>query len=142
MNRFPPRSLHSRVERSPGEGRRPRRRPRAQFYGVGGALGFGESFLWSEDPARQQAAGPPAAYAKSGAKRKMIANPSDPMCASLNPLDFPRRATASFNPCAAANGGGPSRLQSARPVAAVAELGSFDPKSMLGCGNGERMLKA
>src|SRR6266542_3087579 len=28
-------------------------------------------------------------------------------------------------PCAAANGGGPSRLQSARLVAAVAELGSF-----------------
>ncbi len=29
------------------------------------------------------------------------------------------------NLCAAANGGGPSRLQSLRPVAAVAELGSF-----------------
>jgi hypothetical protein len=28
-------------------------------------------------------------------------------------------------PCAAANGGGPSQLQSARLVAAVAELGSF-----------------
>jgi hypothetical protein len=31
-------------------------------------------------------------------------------------------------PCAAANGGGPSRLQSARLVAAAAELGSFGSK--------------
>lgn len=33
--------------------------------------------------------------------------------------------TATPNPCAAANGGGPSRLQSASLVAAVAELGSL-----------------
>ena len=40
--------------------------------------------------------------------------------------DYSLREAASFNlePCAAANGGGPSWLQSARLVAAVAELTS------------------
>ncbi len=36
----------------------------------------------------------------------------------------------SAQPCAAANGGGPSRLQSARLVAAVAELGSLGKKEL------------
>ena len=51
----------------------------------------------SEDPVRQRAAGPPAAYAERGDQRKTIANPSDQMSASLNPLTSPRRAAASFN---------------------------------------------
>ena len=39
-----PCSLHSRVERSRGEGHRPRRRPHAQVYGVGAVFLFAESF--------------------------------------------------------------------------------------------------
>jgi hypothetical protein len=39
-------------------------------------------------------------------------------------LIYPPKADL-VQPCAAAKGGGPSRLQSARLVAAVAELGSF-----------------